>query len=411
MDGTLRELEHALALSPRNDELRIRLASALARAGRRRDALATLALAAIGAEHFAAARLLADQLWLPALSKLEPALVLREAAMYEVSHTLDLSGRLAAWRSWNHRPGLEVTDLETGATLFADAALADPWPVPVTNGFFLLDKERRLIRRLSLHEGRIEETSVDAAPDVDGLAASPSGELVALTEGHRRLQHWHWEDDEPRPQATQTIARWPGLEPVLAVPGYDNQFDWESRVAVGFGTRVTPFDGSAPWTIESGTRDRLEPLGGGLLGNGFTLTVVGVRGGPLVQLVPGRSARGSTSSLDGFLALSSDGRGLRVVTNGHAVRFELEAGQVVRASRDPSELEKAPGTTVSGPWHPHADVLACRGPVPSVRSLDAALATLPLDASPVAWVLDGEGLLLARTTVSRLRFEVWRLPR
>jgi hypothetical protein len=411
VDESIRSLEHALAASPADASARLRLASALAHAGRRGEALSVLDLDRVDAGAFAAARALADELWAAELSRLEPAVELRhglDLRLDSASPLPDLSGELVLWDGEVGR--IVVTSLETGENVFEGAGTIRRFHTrPFRGGFFFLDRARQAVRRLAWRAGRIEETQVAVEVDVDDVEPSPSGDLVVLTTGLSDLRRWHWEDDEPCPTPHQTAHRWPSLEPLVSVEGYDQEIDWDvgaflDRTGRSQGRTVRPLDGSAPWEIPCDAGVSLSPLGRGVCVDYVRHSLVGVRRGWRVDAL--RRGPGSSSDIDGPLSLSEDGRGVRVIEGGFPIRLDLDVGtgEVLGTRRG-----REKGTT--GTWHPRADVFVEHRfqhmKAAAVRGFEGRLLELPAAAQGVKWVLGGRGLIVIGGS-DAARYELWR---
>jgi hypothetical protein len=403
VDETIRALEHALATTPDDTTSRLSLAAALGQAGRLSDALDRLDWGRIDAGSFAAARSLADELWSALISRFEPAAELRLGDLDLMHLTVDLTGELAAWCDSSR---IVVLSLETGERLLDERAFPkDRWLRPVRRGFFFLDQRRRVVRELSWH-GRFAETEVPVALDVNVVGASPAGDLVELTTGVERLRRWHWEDDEPRPSAHQTIHRWPSLEPLVEVEGYSHEIDWDAGAILDATRRSSGrlarfFDGSPPREVPC-DGERLHPLGRGVCAE-YNHSLVSVRHGWRQDVLRYGGGERSTA-LDGSIVLSGDGRGLRVFHRGTPIRLDidLETGAVLGHRQAREKLE-------SGMWHPHADVWVEplwegeTGPV-AVRGFEERILVLPEGARGWPWLFGGRGLLVSREG----RAEVWR---
>lgn len=391
-DLPLQELERSLRAAPEDAALRLRLAAALGRSGRRGEALGHLGLDRFPDEAFAEGRRLANELWQGELRSLERALAV--PGTHDVSEIrMDPAGELVAWRTGARR--LRIADLRKGEVLRVEVA--------------------DLVGGLHVIRGRVfwdrEGELASVAPGEDPVRVAPGGRVRLLDvapSGDRVLVQ-----DERR----EGVYEWPSMRPLVERPCrmFPPAVDWESGSVFvqGHGARVdvVALDGRPLGALELGGRGVPAPLGRGVVAQlSPSLALHGVRGRwslPLVEVKRGgRSGHARPS-------LSSDGRGVRLLLADVPVRFEvdLERGVLREPPGHAKHLERS-STRSDGIWHPHADVVAqWRSPFWQLCELGGApILHLPANAYPVAWTADGRGLLVNRYAggENRVFVELWR---
>jgi len=386
-DESLQELERTLRASPDDAAARQRVVTLLARAGRRREALAHV-------EQLPASRDLSNELWEGELAGLDRAFTLPGA--HEVEDVaLDPTGALLAWCST--RGGMRIVATASGATVLArpNARVQRLLTVP-GKVFWHTDR----IECLSPGEER-PATRMAPIRGASLLDASPTGDRLLL-------------------QGTQQegVYTWPNLETLLERPCRMEPpvVSWETQHLIVKGLRgaeVVAFPGGATSALE-GRSSWQGALGGGLvarfrpglvvssLGRGWTTTLYELRGEVAIPY-----ARPSLS-----------GRFVRLVLGGEPVRFELdlETGAVL-ACPDRVERMALAQTSDDRPgkvlWHPRADLVfqTRRGGTFELRSTQGhVVKRLPQGAAPMAWTQDGRTLLVLRGAgEGRVWVELWRV--
>jgi hypothetical protein len=393
-DDSLLELERSLRANPDDASLRFRLASALARSGRRGEALAHVDVARAPAEHFQETRRLADELWRSELLELDRAIAVPGAQ--NVTHVaLDQQGSLVAW---SHQERLCVAGLETGAIVHENKRHVSDRIVAAQNGFFSHDRRKQRIVRVEWLKGNLVPSQRNEVPRGTRLIdASPAGDRLLL-QGDRQ----------------EGVYRWPSLEPVFEQPSRAERpmVDWTAGLLVSPAyaeIHVVPLDGSDPFAI-GGARGALTALGSGVFARKQTaLALHGIRPAWTRELL--------SQAPEGEPSLSSDRRGLRLFLGGKPVRFDLDitTGEVLSAPEGVDRLSRV-GTREDTNilWHPHADlVLHRKNGVFELRGLEGpSLRRLPGGASPQGWTADGRALLVLRSAGSagegKAWIELWR---
>lgn len=388
-DRSIRLLERALAASPDDASPRLELAHALARVGRRREALSRLGLATLPEESFATGKALADELWEHELGALTLALVV--PVPLEDSVVVDPTGRLAAWVD---RVGLKVVSLETGRVLHDQRGTFDG--VMASPGRIFVNDEIE-IACFTLRDGELQREAGHAF-DYGQLRlydASPDGDRLLL--GH--LHHGRG------PQ--EGVYTFPAVEPVVIRPAREDDdpiVDWGSGhlVLTGPGQALDLRRGHAARARRLDASHMLRSLGQGVLAD--------VQRGVVLHGLASRwklTLVGRRAGDDARPSLSRDGRGVRVHGAGRGWRIEVDTKRGRLRARVPRGVVAANEDSFVH-WHPTADIYI--DGTATLRMLDGTeLKGLPknLARSQSYWCADGHVLVVHRRT-RPYRLEVWR---
>lgn len=401
-DESLRELERTVAVSPDDPGARLRLASGLARAGRRREALSHLEhLGASGPLPLEAASL-GSVLWREELAALEPRMAVPGAHQVDKVE-VDPEGGVLAWSSG--AGSLKVADLATGEVLASEPCLVRDVIFVRGRRVFALDDMGARLLEVDVRGPVPEKRALAVEPFVRLLDVSPTGDRVLVQD-----------------RDVDGVYEWPTLAPVVRrrCGSVNAIVDWSAGlfVAVELGGRsveVCPIaHGNAPGVSLplSGRVGQLASLGHGLAAQSPGLTLHSLTARWRLPLVTANVELPAPS-------LAPDGRGVRVVLGGTPVRFDvdLETGQLVRAPEGVERLARAAqrhdGQTF---WHPRADVCAVMRAGSAffeLRATDGSVALgLPANTAPERWTSGGRQLLTLRGagSLGQVWLELWRAP-
>ena len=399
MDDAIREIERACERDARDGASRLKLAQALVRAGRRREALERLDLATMPDEHFDAGRKLADELWLPELRSLEVVRTIPCPRALDV--VIDETGTIGAF---TETPGSMTSFLSLD-----DGAVRHRVKTRSVHGaagrIFFEDSEERLGCVAVEKDGiavRVGDSFSRTTPHQHFgiLSVSPQGDLVAVS----------------TPQG-MSVLEWPGLAATFEhQPPVGNDqcsyrvfVDWTARcIVAAMEDRFEPisFEGRTLASFES------DQWGSGSLGRGIFWDGTAVR-----ELSSGRRlGLGLPHAHSWRMSLSSDDRGIRVALEGNGLRCEIDRRSWALAKKPSSSaLAGVPRELhydASIAWHAHADVFTSN--VGAGRFELRTLAGEPIvrfaDLSrPVGWFDGGHALAVMRDGgASTARLEIWR---
>lgn len=383
-DETIAELERALRAAPDDTEARLRLATALARAGRGGEGLDALPLAAIPRDAYPRAKQLSERLWRDEVAALERAAWIEAPGVFgHLAWTKD-----APLVAWQNPTETVIANRETGQRLEvvrgATRAVASRRAIFVQPGrhspvyAYELDASGRLGVVSQLLD---REELLDVSPAGDRITVVP---LVERSFGER------WE----MRLESASVLTWPGLERIAAhgCPRWTFSVDWERRVLTipGYGLEVA-FDG--------GVALERVPNAGFSVGHGL---LVDARRGMKVHHLPTSASwelvKGRTRA--GAFSLARDGRRLRFVYGPKAYCFEIVPPRKARKTH-----ETVGGSGVA--FHPDADLIATGG---MVADFDGRMVVdLGADATALDWSPDGRALAVKRSTEGRaVELEIWR---
>ncbi len=381
-DESIRELERAARSAPRDGRARLAFAQALARAGRKREALDALDLASVPEEDFAELKAFSDALWHEEIASFRMAWEIRATNPSHVAR--DASDELVGWRERATPPfQWRIASLVTGAVLLA------------TEGGGII----RGRGRLSVLDDGVRPTAYRTCepgsvgdwigiPDWPGrvgvLQDDPEGALVLLS--------------------NNSVHEWPSLGLVRRLrPDSFVAADWERRCLLerdGRGAwQVVPLGPREGWAIKSRSLV-LKSLGCGLLSGGDRA---------VYDLDRRRWIELARHGEYPFLSLSRDGRGLRHIVGAgdspRGARVELNRERGVVRGAFGREVTRARFDHLA--WHPVADVWLCaavKGRDYEQRTIDGAvLLTVPGQG---CWILGGHAFLVTWPD----RLQLWRAP-
>ena len=410
-DASVLELSRLLREAPEDEHVRLRLVSALVRAGRRREAVARLHLAGLSDECFAVARPLANELWQAELVDLK-----RLASL-----NLDLVPK-GPWVTFTApTPGIEASGL-AGGRLFAAAPGRRARPdrrrgrlLPFRGGVLASTRGSLTYIEWWSERGISEPETCETSGVTLTLEASPTGDRI-LTSTNRaepaRLHPW-----------LKTSAN------SLEAPPAEG---WQAHLLVDDQSGLVRVPPGAPgdsaelmargWKFvlsDPLTAVRCKTWQGIWLDRGYHGWATHLAGAPCTFLNP---------------SLASDGRSLRAAVLHKLYRFDLDTSTgAVRptcpvAGGGRGEFRWHPWRSW---WHPHADVLIAaphivgqpvpmspRRPGPRGHRLPAlvtAEGTVLKEFTgrilSATWTPDGLGLvLLTPLGAEGARLELWGLP-
>lgn len=393
---TLRELERALTESPTDGGARLRLAQALARAGRRREALDRLDLALVRDSWFGAAKTLSDELWQEQLARLERVHEFPTIRPFEAR--LDGTGE---WLGWTDASGaVRVGSLASGRVVFEGRG----WISCVARNRFFGGNGASESTLLECESGGVRSRTLDWKEPKHLLACSPEGARVAAQTTR---------DGAPVVGIYETASLEPLFEETSGV-SLSSDVDWEHEILELRGAATTElrrFDGEVLETHPvPGVATRL-------LGRGLVSEVRQRQGVRLRSLVRGwRLPLGEPGT--GRIELARDGRGVRFLTSKgpRRVDVDLDTGALLS---DGGETPGKPEADGFSAFHPSTDALFVTTSKLSdplvLRTFDGReLLRLPTAPRPLVkgcWTADGHGLVvldLGSGRTGEARFEVWR---
>jgi hypothetical protein len=381
-DTAIQQLEREVRRTPHDATLRLRLAAALLRSGRERDALAAIDFAQLGPEHFAAAKELSERAWRERIARFEPALTSPPDA--QSGPQLDRSGRIAVFRMPTY---YEVTDVSSGELVERERGkIRRSCEAPGAVYFETVRRDAHELHWARTGAGGEIEMGEAELGSRSLVGVSPEGDRIFLADDRSRMMG---------AEARYYVADLPSLEVRHRGP-------WRGEgVPVWESERIVFADSVLAW--RTGERTAL-PGSANMVPDVLGASVVSDKEGGIVRIHD--VALGWTTRIPvvKHLSLSTDGRTLRASTRARAILFDLDRASGALEERSARSL-KGVGL---GAWHPSAEVLipAVMGERRAITFQGEVIRDFPPGAMPYFWVADGAALLVMWH--GGRSYEVWR---